>query len=331
MSSAKKCELGKNDAEANILARKLYGCSFTGLSRTKVFRDKEWLDNDIKKQEHREKIEHLKYWKRKINADPSAKTGWLHRKGNHLDTVVEEKGKTSTTKTQAVEMLRQYWVELWEKQGWEEKERIEKASTLAQILEASLRNYKVDNGRPNLDSFRTCAEKVKGCAGLDGWSRQELKIAIGNKVMARMVWQNMAIWEVFGQIPTPINQCKLVHVPKKVMRRLPCGQFRPICIMSAWWRCWSSSWTSSQWVKGWTATAFPPSVAGGMPGAYGPERMATLIAHKVAHWKHGLTMDFKHAFDTVDIPLLKRTLDKVLPIPCRRWYHLFATPVVHHV
>ena len=47
------------------------------------------------------------------------------------------------------------------------------------------------------------------------------------------------------------------------------GQFRPIAILSAWWRAWSSTWMRSEWVQAWSTRLFPASVAGGMPKAQG--------------------------------------------------------------
>ena len=52
--------------------------------------------------------------------------------------------------------------------------------------------------------------------------------------------------------------------------------------------------------------------------------MAATISHKVAKMGYGLTLDFKHACDTVDIGLMRKTLDKLLPESCRKWYHLLT-------
>ena len=59
-----------------------------------------------------------------------------------------------------------------------------------------------------------------------------------------------------------------------------------------------------------------------MPGAQGPEVMAALIAHELNVKKHGLTMDFKHAFDTLDVDVMQKVFERLLPSTCSRWHSL---------
>ena len=213
----------------------------------------------------------------------------LDPKAKKNRAAVENESITSKDKMQATEMLRQYWQDLWHRQSWQEEERMCKAEEIKDILKDHFVAYKVEDGRPSVFEFQHKIKSVKGCAGLDGWRHEELTMIANNQFMSECLWASMGLWESLKMIPTAVNQCKLVHVPKKSKRKLPCGQFRPICVMSAMWRSWSSTWTSSRWVRGWTASIFPPSIAGGMPGAFGPERMAATIGHKVSDWGHGLS------------------------------------------
>ena len=96
-----------------------------------------------------------------------------------------------------------------------------------------------------------------GCAGIDGWNAEELSTIAASETAANDIWNVMARWELFSVVPTPLCNCKLVHIPKKEERILQAGQFRPIAIMSAFWRAWSSTWMRSDWVRGWSCKLFP--------------------------------------------------------------------------
>lgn len=72
----------------------------------------------------------------------------------------------------------------------------------------------------------------------------------------------------------------------------------------------------------WAKQLFPASVTGGMPGGLGPELMAAMVAHELSAKRHGLTMDFRHAFDTVDLDVMQRVFQKLLPRHCGQWHTL---------
>lgn len=95
----------------------------------------------------------------------------------------------------------------------------------------------------------------------------------------RAIWETMSRWEMFAKVPTPLNNCKLVHVPKKELRPLKPGQFRPIAILPAFWRAWSSTWMQSEMVRAWPTKLFPSNVTGGMPGAQVLEREGFSFFH----------------------------------------------------
>ena len=80
--------------------------------------------------------------------------------------------------------------------------------------------------RPSLAPFRRRLCTINGCPGLDGWSKSEIKMISACEPLANITGKTMQLWEDTGRIPSSLRRCKLV---------LP-GQFRPICVLSVWWR-----------------------------------------------------------------------------------------------
>ena len=90
-------------------------------------------------------------------------------------------------------------------------------------------------------------------------------------------------------------------------------EYRPICVMSSLWRAWSSTWIRSTCITEWISNLFPATVAGGIPGSHGPETLAAVVDHQVHALHHGVSLDFKHAFDTVDLGLMHLALQQSVP------------------
>ena len=47
------------------------------------------------------------------------------------------------------------------------------------------------------------------------------------------------------------------------------------------------------------------SLSGGLSGPIGPEVMASMVDHQLSTMRFGLSQGFRHAFDTVDLRLMK--------------------------
>jgi len=117
----------------------------------------------------------------------------------------------------------------------------------------------------------------------------------------------------------------MVCIPKKDEFVLPPSAFRPIGILSSWWRSWSSTWISDERTASWANLIFPVEVAGGIAGSSGPDALGSYIAHEFSRLGHGITLDFKHAFDSIDLDIMEKTLLKVLPKQSERWSRLIFT------
>ena len=317
----KQMHLGICNSSTFSLARKLYDVKPKQLSIRKVHEDKGRLELLLKETEEKEKNNAIKRWKKDMNHSISKKSSWINKKGSTINAAVQDGDGASMNKMEAVQKMRKYWHLLWERQKWNKQERDQKVETLVNILKPYLEDFKPDAGRPSLNDFRSKVGKVRGSPGADSWAKEDMALVANNPSASLAVWSAMQMWESFNRIPEAVNQCKLVHIPKKELRVLDPGSFRPICILSVWWRIWSTTWLNSGWVKGWATSRFPKNL-GGMPGGYGPELLASLISHQVAIRGHAMSLDFKHAFDTVDLTLAQGMLNGILPIECQSWCDL---------
>ena len=108
--------------------------------------------------------------------------------------------------------------------------------------------------------------------------------------------KQLEVWEETSLIPSSLASCKLVCVPKKDQPFLKPKDFRPICVMSALWRAWSSAWIRCDSASQWISQLFPPNISGGIPGSLGAETLAAVVDHQIQHSQHGISLDFKHAF-----------------------------------
>ena len=311
------------DEETANLVRKLYGLeSCDEISLSEVVADLEQLQETHDNEEEDRKYLAIKKWKADMCTNITAKTAWLNKKGSKLSPAIEAEDKVTATKMQAAEVLYGYWDQLWRNQRWNDVEKPQKIQRLVEKLKPDIEGLRIPNGRPSLEIFQKQLGHIKGCAGADGWTAAELQVIAASHAASAAVWSTMERWETFQKIPKSVANCKLVHVPKKEKRILLPGQFRPIAIMSSFWRSWSSSWMRSKWIQTWTQQLFPTNITGGMVGAQGPELMATVIAHELNIKRHGLTMDFRHAFDTVDVEVMEEVFLQILPQSCRRWFSL---------
>ena len=320
----KKVMMGKSCKETKALAWKIFQAELHEVDLHQITTCRQKLEEDIKKGEKKAKVDAIERWRKEMNTDFKKKTAWINKKGNTFNATVKSQNSIADNKVDAVAMLKQYWKDLWRQQEWNEAERGRRAADASEILKPLLNSYQPAQGRPNVRLFAKKLGSIAGCAGPDGWCKEELLAISENNFLCEQIWENMQLWEIFESIPSAVRHCRLSHVPKKKDRILGPHQFRPICVMSVWWRAWSMTWLNSIWVKGWAEHMFPPTVAGGTPGAFGPEKMAAIAAHQLSKFHHGLSLDFRHAFDTVDLRLLDKILVQTLPQQCRSWSKLLV-------
>ena len=319
----RRVQQGNFDKETDNIIKKLYG----EVDQKQI--SSQEVETELLRQEHFQRLEQehdkfnsLNTWKHQMKHSIKKKSGWINKKGSKLSPSIETEDGITETKMQAAEALYLYWKKLWHTQRWQEEEKPGKIARMVQILREGFDCDRLEHGRPSLQCFKERLKSISGCAGADGWTAEELSVIAASDEAAGALWDTMSRWESFEKVPQPLNNCKLVHIPKKECRFLQPGQFRPIAILSSMWRAWSSTWMRSKWVNGWSTKLFPKSVTGGMPGAQGPEMMASLIAHELGIKRFGITLDFQHAFDTIDVGVMQLVFQELLPTSCARWHSL---------
>ena len=112
--------------------------------------------------------------------------------------------------------------------------------------------------------------------------------------------------------PEPIRHCKISCIPKRDKHLLKPNELRPISILSVFWRAWSSTWLRAECNHQWISQLFPKHAAGGLPGSLGPEALASVVAHQLSLFGHGVSLDLSHAFDAVNLDLMERGYGQVI-------------------
>lgn len=309
------------DSEVINLQKKLFPhLTWSDLSRAMVREELEKVKQCISKREASEKECSIKSWKRRMHKSIKDRGNWINKQGFQKSPTVAD-DQCAISRQEGALKLHNYWQNLWEKQNWQEEERRTKARQIADSINGKIPE-KVEGARPSLEEFKKGLKRISGTHGIDGWSAVELKAIAAVDKAADLVWTAMELWEETSSLPDCIAHCKLVCVAKKDKRRLTPNEYRPICVMSSLWRAWSSTWIRTRCIADWISKLFPSTIAGGIPGSHGPETLAAVLDHQVHMLHHGVTLDFKRAFDTIDLGLMRDALRQSVPECMLPWLNL---------
>ena len=303
------------DAEVNNLMKKVFPhYDFSDISRSMVREELDKTKICISKREADDKDCNIKSWKRRMQSGLPQRGLWINKQGQMKSPMVFAE-QCAENRQDGAKKLHHYWKQLWDSQDWTEEERISKAALIADLIhEKVLGSF--EGERPSLQEFQCGLKRISGTHGIDGWASSELKAG------AEMVWNAMELWEDSSLLPDCVAHCKLVCVPKKDKRMLSPNEYRPVCVMSSLWRVWSTTWIRSSSISKWTRSLFPATVSGGLPGSYGAETLAAMVDHQVHRLHHGVSLDFKHAFDTVDLGLMHYALRSSMAKCMFQWLDL---------
>ena len=170
-----------NDQETNSPACKLYGASAWNLDPSQVEFDKKQIEKHNSHCQQTAKSSAINEWKQRMRKDITSRSGWLNKKGSSKPVAVNGPVHTTTTKKEALDELRNYWGHILHGNGFTTAERNQRASELINSLfDQDIKNNVIE-GRPDLEHFRKCLRSVKGCAGADGWCKEELRIIAENE------------------------------------------------------------------------------------------------------------------------------------------------------
>ena len=283
------------------------------------------LEKEIKHADEQAKLNGLDAWKGRTTNGLHHKALWLKRKHCPQPPAVGRPESCTQNKQDAAEKLFRFWSSLQDRVRWEPAERNRATQNLAASLAPHFVDVGLEEGRPSVDEFRDALKRSKGCAGIDGWTAAEAVAIAGSHSLSGALWKCMQTWEDCACTPTWLQHLRLACLPKEhkvINNTLETHCWRPLSILPIFWRAWSSCWLHSKWVSSWTASLFPRNMSGGLPHSLGPECMAGILDAALQKYKFGVSLDFKHAFDCVDLGLMKGTFEEVLPAPCKIWSRL---------
>eukprot|EP00435_Cladocopium_sp_Y103_P058755 s939_g20.t1 len=324
---AKKLFSGHAEQDIRALKNKLFGSCHYEISCEECIRLAQLAEETLSKDIKTAGELRLTGWKTRMKNDFQARSAWINQKIAPCPAVGNETHR-STTKALAAEMLFDHWQQLGQEVSWsDDAESTAAADLLVDRLQRHFQDIHCDEGRPNLFQFRHALAKVKGCPGLDGWSKKELRVMLNCEGAMSCIWDSMRCWETQGVTPTCLQHCQVSCFGKQKKELHGClaaESFRPVSVLSIFWRAWSATWIKSNWVDSWRSQLFPANMAGGYPKAWGPELMAAVT--DAALWKFGyaVSLDFKHAFDCVNVQLLEDTLMRLLPAASTKWCKLLC-------
>ena len=309
------------DQEGRAMAKKFFGEDPESLTAEDIIEFERIKREEVEKDQAQNKRNMLSNWSKRMKR-MTDKAEWLNRKGFSKTPTVDDGTGLPSNKTHDAWLLWSYWDQFWKGQEWQQEELDQKCDELTNTLKPVIKGSCKYSGRPKLALFKQRIKTVKGCAGADGWSRDEILAISCCDEAVRLVWDSMEVWEQFGLSPTAVGHCKMVMIPKKDIHHVKPDGFRPIAVQSAWWRAWSSTWLRSKWISPWVQKSYPRNISGGIPGSYGPETLAAILDFKLGQLKHGITLDLKHAFDSVHLQLLEDVFLRILPKANHVWIRL---------
>ena len=108
-------------------------------------------------------------------------------------------------------------------------------------------------------------------------------------------------WLECGDVPQQMCESRMVCLPKP--GKIQCGNIvpvqhtRPITVLSAWWRLWSSAWTRSV-VRDWMRIHVPVEFA--VAHAKSTGEVVVDLLDSLYQYGYLITLDFTKAFDCLD-------------------------------
>lgn len=336
-----KCKFEKQACRGDIYS---LSCSLFGKLVTAEENNRELtaLNQQIEDLDRRSKIEALIHWRHRLQSKKGVKGKWLQP--NVLPRLVKiRRGDAFTsTKEEALMVLRDHWMGLIDSVAWEQDDRARETAKLISFFSMRLPSDsgirrpvpgssvelppELLIGRPDSGSFAEALKSVRGCPGIDGWSSEEISLLCGNKFMLNKAWAEMATWEEMGLAPSSMRDGLLHFIPKpgKVGSDgcCTCKDLRPLSILSVFWRAWSGAWVKSPMMIQFVQHFLPGGLIASFKGGCGCEILASAMAHELSRLGFGATLDFSFCFDTIDLLLLKDSLNSSLHSGLVRWSNL---------
>ena len=223
----------------------------------------------------------LETWKQRLRSSDRECWKWLTKQAVAPNINIDNARNASDS----LKVLVTYWQQIWNRtETWHaglEASRPFLSSTM------TLQDEPLD-----LDVLTSVARSQTGrAASMDGWLGSEVSEL--PDVVLTQILEYFNLFQVSGMVPSSWKWLKQVHVPKNSDSK-SAKDWRPIAVMSIWYRLWSASKFKSLQYQQWFRHWLPPQAVGGKKGGEVYDALCQLDFHQ-----HTISLDFRHAFDTV--------------------------------
>ena len=140
-----------------------------------------------------------------MNHDLGGLSRWIKGKEKDQRSVtLTDNNHIAATRQEAINLIKNYWTRIWEKQTAEAPSAEEIATALTNAFPAGVRAQEIDWTESTEGQLLQACASAKGTAGPDGWSSAEVRqlppgvVAVFHKVSIR--------WLQSGLIPDTLRQ-----------------------------------------------------------------------------------------------------------------------------
>ena len=236
----------------------------------------------------------LSCWKTRMHTDPKYVGRWLKSRKSTVGVEIQTcAGRSCLSDQEAVDAISDYWLDFWQTVEQE-------GPSLQDICEHVLRDTPVGSVRgwvaPGADDLRKIAQAMRGASGGDGWSGDELSC------LPAGVWKIFSIisdrWLQSGCLPEPLLHARTVYLVKEHKLKGHClraDHARPITVLSAFWRCFSSAWLKQPQTEDWVRSVLHSSIVYGKGGDL--QVAAAAVLQSFAECGFCASLDYTKCFD----------------------------------
>ena len=244
----------------------------------------------------------LRDWRNDLVESDACLSRWLKSKVSPVGVAVADaQGRIAETDVQAAEIIFDYWQAFWNERDLQNlpvDDRVQ--SILHEVNPLPVHDWQAPSGVV----LRQLACDAKGAGGPDGWTGRELGLLpLDTFRMFSLLAQR---WLLCGAVPQQMCESRMVCLPKpgKVQggNVVAVQHTRPITVLSAWWRLWSSAWARGL-VRAWMRAHIPVEFA--VAHAKSTGEVVVDLLDSLYQYGYLLTLDFTKAFDCLD-PLVTR-------------------------
>ena len=248
--------------------------------------------DNLNREETAFRQEQLQGWKQKFLGNMKFASRWVKGRQTVSAVHITNDEGISGNEVEALEKIRNFWQTFWQ----QARDQAPPTEDIIPVLLQHTVAVPLNERPPSPVEFSAIATDMQGCAGVDGWSGEDLNC------FPIKVWEVFSMlvarWLQVAQLPEILLQCRTVFLvkPNKIQQgTINAADCRPITICSAWWRLLSSTWIHMDHVQSWMKEVLHTDVC------YGPGCDAQVAAGRLLqeYTKQGFlaSLDYEKCYD----------------------------------